>query len=65
MALLGWLPGLAALAGGCSKVYIADVLAEKLKMCEHYPDLIPVDLTKESLSEGVMDDTNGWGVDRF
>ena len=40
-------------------------LAEKLKMCEHYPDLIPVDLTKESLSERVMDDTNGWGVDRF
>ena len=27
--------------------------------------IIPVDLTKESLSERVMDDTNGWGVDRF
>ena len=34
-------------------------------MCEHYPDLIPVDLTKESLSERIMDDTGGWGVDRF
>ena len=62
---IGLVTGLAALAGGCSKVYIADVLAEKLKMCEHYPDLIPVDLTKESLSERVMDVTNGWGVDRF
>ena len=40
---------LAALAGGCSKVYIADILAEKLKMCDHYPDLIPVDLSKETL----------------
>ena len=34
-------------------------------MCEHYPDLIPVDLTKENLSERIMDDTGGWGVDRL
>jgi len=62
---IGLVTGLAALAGGCSKVYIADVLAEKLRMCDHYPDLIPVDLTKENLSERVMDETGGWGVDRF
>ena len=62
---IGLVTGLAALAGGCSKVYIADVLGEKLKMCDHYPDLIPVNLTKENLSERIMDDTGGWGVDRF
>jgi D-xylulose reductase len=62
---IGLVTGLAALAGGCSKVYIADILSEKLKMCNHYPDLIPVDLSKENLSERIMDDTNGWGVDRF
>ena len=62
---IGLVTGLAALAGGCSKVYIADILAEKLKMCDHYPDLIPVDLSKENLSERIMDDTGGWGVDRF
>ena len=62
---IGLVTGLAALAGGCSKVYIADILSEKLKMCENYPDLIPIDLSKENLSERIMDDTNGWGVDRF
>ena len=62
---IGLVTGLAALAGGCSKVYIADILSEKLKMCDHYPNLIPVDLSKENLSERIMDDTNGWGVDRF
>ena len=40
-------------------------MSEKLKICEHYPDLIPVDLSKENLSEKIMNDTNGWGVDRF
>ena len=32
---IGLVTGLAALAGGCSKVYIADVLGDKLKMCDH------------------------------
>ena len=40
-------------------------MSEKIKICEHYPDLIPVDLSKENLSEKIMNDTNGWGVDRF
>ena len=34
--------------GGCSKVYIADIVSEKLETCVHYPDLIPVDLLKEN-----------------
>ena len=34
-------------------------------MCDQYPDLNPVDLSKENLAERVMDDTGGWGVDRF
>ena len=62
---IGLVTGLAALAGGCSKIYITDVLSEKLKICKHYPDLIPIDLTREKLSERVMDDTGGWGVDHF
>ena len=62
---IGLVTAVAALAGGCSKVYIADIVSEKLKTCVHYPDLIPVDLLKEKLSERIMKDTNGWGVDRF
>ena len=50
---IGLVTGLSALAGGCSKVYIADILSEKLKMCNNYPGLIPVDLSQENLSENV------------
>ena len=62
---IGLVTALSALAGGCAKVYIADILGEKLKMCNYYPDLIPVDLSKENLETKIMDETNGWGVDRF
>ena len=62
---IGLVTALAALAGGCSKVYIADILSEKLKICEHYSGLVPVDLSKENLPEKIMNDTNSWGVDRF
>ena len=32
---------------------------------EQMGQVIPVDLSKENLSERIMDETNGWGVDRF
>ncbi len=62
---IGLVTALAALAGGCAQVYIADILSDKLKICHHYSGLIPVDLTKEDLSSKIMKDTNGWGIDRF
>jgi D-xylulose reductase len=62
---IGLVTALAALAGGCSKVYIADILTAKLKVCENYQDIIPVDLNKEDLAKKIMSETNGWGVDRF
>ena len=62
---IGLVTALAALAGGCSKVYITDILSDKLKVCENYPDIIPIDLSKEDLIKKIMNDTNGWGVDRF
>lgn len=62
---IGLVTALAALAGGCAKVYIADILSEKLKICENYQGVIPIDLSKEDLSKKIMDETNGWGVDRF
>ena len=40
-------------------------LIEKLKMCDYYPDLIPIDISRENLETKIMDETNGWGVDRF
>ena len=62
---IGLVTALAALAGGCAQVYICDVLSEKLKVCENYPNIIPIDLSKEDLAKRIMKDTGGWGVDRF
>ena len=62
---IGLVTALAALASGCSRVYIADILSEKLKICENYPDIIPVDLMKEDLSKKILNETNNWGVDKF
>ena len=36
---IGLVTAVAALAGGCSKVYIADIVSEKLETCVHYPIL--------------------------
>ena len=62
---IGLVTALAALASGCSRVYIADILSEKLKICENYPDIIPVDLMTEDLSKKILKETNNWGVDKF
>jgi D-xylulose reductase len=62
---IGLVTALAALAGGCAQVYICDILSEKLKVCENYPNIIPIDLSKEDLAKRIMKDTGGWGVDRF
>ena len=60
---IGLVTALSALAGGCSKVYIADILAEKLKICERYKDLIPINIASEKLDEIIKIETSGWGVD--
>ena len=59
---IGLVIALTALAGGCSKVFIADVVGEKLKMCENYENLIGIDLTKEDIFSKIKNETNNWGV---
>ncbi|MCR8725343.1 NAD(P)-dependent alcohol dehydrogenase [Frigidibacter sp. ROC022] len=57
---IGYMVALAALAGGCARVYLSDVKPEKLEAVQHYPGLIapPGDATAR-----VMDETAGWGAD--
>ena len=50
---IGLVIALTALAGGCSKVFIADIVSEKLRMCENYENLIPINLNKENPAEVV------------
>jgi D-xylulose reductase len=59
---IGLLAGLAALAGGCSKVIITDVIQPKLDIAASY-GMIPVNIKKQDLQKTVKEVTGGWGVD--
>ena len=60
---IGIMVALAALAGGCSKVFVADFAKEKLAIVARYPGIVAVDVAKESLSDAVKRATGGWGAD--
>ncbi|MGV1756834.1 sulfurtransferase [Rhizobium sp. AC27/96] len=60
---IGIMVALAALAGGCSRVYISDFSAEKLAIAGRYPGIIPVNIGKQSLNDVIQSSTEGWGAD--
>jgi D-xylulose reductase len=59
---IGLLTGLAALAGGCSKVIITDVIQPKLDLAFSY-GMIPVNIKQQDLMDVVKKETGYWGVD--
>jgi D-xylulose reductase len=59
---IGIVTAMAAMAGGCSKVIIADVVQEKLNLAASF-GAISVNVTREDLNEIVKNVTDGWGVD--
>ena len=59
---IGIMTGLAALAGGCSKVIITDVIEDKLKLAAEY-GMIPVNVKSQDLSDIIEKETKGWGAD--
>jgi D-xylulose reductase len=58
---IGVMCALSALAGGCSKVYITDVMQEKLDLAGTVDGIIPVNTAKVNLQEFIMKETNGAG----
>lgn len=60
---IGIMTALAALAGGCSRVYISDLSAPKLAIAGQYPGIHPVNITERPLAEVVAEETEGWGAD--
>lgn len=60
---IGIMVALAALAGGCSKVFVSDLSPHKLAIAGQYPGVVPVDVTKEPLAAVIARETGGWGVD--
>lgn len=60
---IGTMVALAALAGGCSKVYISDLVDEKLAVAAQYDNIHPVNAARDSASDVIAAATDGWGAD--
>lgn len=60
---IGIMAALAALAGGCSRVLISDLLPEKLAIAERYPGISGVNIRETKLADAVAAATDGWGAD--
>lgn len=60
---IGTMIALAALAGGCARVIIADLAKPKLDIAAQYAGITPVDVSKTDLVQFVADETGGWGAD--
>ncbi|WP_227270373.1 NAD(P)-dependent alcohol dehydrogenase [Roseobacter weihaiensis] len=59
---IGIMVALAALAGGCAKVYISDLMAEKLAVAAQYDNIEPVLIPRDDPGQLLRDATEGWGA---
>ncbi len=60
---IGIMAALAALAGGCSRVIVSDLMAEKLAIAGRYPGVSTVNIREASLATRSTRQTDGWGAD--
>lgn len=60
---IGIMVALAALAGGCSRVYISDLVNEKLAIAGRYDGIVPVNIRETDLKAKIAEETENWGVD--
>lgn len=59
---IGTVTALAALAGGCSRVFITDVQAPKLAFAATYAGITPVNVLEQEPGEVIREATDGWGA---
>lgn len=60
---IGIVTALSALAGGCSDVFVADMVQEKLDIAATYPGIHAVNLKTDDLAAQISDFTEGRGCD--
>ncbi|MBI5769237.1 MAG: NAD(P)-dependent alcohol dehydrogenase [Verrucomicrobia bacterium] len=60
---IGMVTAMAALAGGCSRVFITDVQPPKLALAATLGAITPVNVRDENLGDLVRRATGGWGAD--
>jgi D-xylulose reductase len=60
---IGVMTAVSAIAGGCSKIIIADVKQQKLDIASGLGPILTVNTSRESLFDVVQKETEGWGAD--
>lgn len=60
---IGIMCAISMIAGGCSRVFITDVKAEKLEIAASYPGITAIDVTKANALDMVNEATENWGAD--
>ncbi|MBE7732451.1 NAD(P)-dependent alcohol dehydrogenase [Devosia faecipullorum] len=60
---IGTMVALAALAGGCARVILADLAQPKLDIAARYAGITTVNISEQNLAEAVAGLTDGWGAD--
>ncbi|MFV0333243.1 MAG: NAD(P)-dependent alcohol dehydrogenase [Tropicimonas sp.] len=60
---IGMMTALAALAGGCAKVFVADLAQPKLDIIGRYDGIETINITEQPAAEAIAEATGGWGAD--
>lgn len=60
---IGTMVAIAALAGGCARVVVADLAQPKLDIAAQYQGVIPVNIRETDLAAEIGRLTDGWGAD--
>jgi D-xylulose reductase len=60
---IGMMTALAALAGGCAKVYVADLAQPKLDIIGAYDGIETINIRQQPAAEAIAEATDGWGAD--
>lgn len=60
---IGIMTALAALAGGCAKVFISDLVDEKLGVAAQYDGIEPINAAKQDVAAFIAKETANWGAD--
>lgn len=60
---IGIMTALAALAGGCSCVFISDLSDQRLDIASGYENIRPLNAVRDNPARAILDATQGWGAD--
>jgi D-xylulose reductase len=60
---IGMMTALAALAGGCARVFVADLAQPKLDIIGSYAGIETVNIRQRAVADVVAERTGGWGAD--